>query len=351
MLKVAPPETESSPLLQPVFAPQLQTQPQGQTVTATVVAQTSSGQPLLETADGGALLVNQRVSSPIGTEITLQRLTPDQAQNIVQSSPVAQPQNPSGAPARSSPSLPPLSDVPLTIARQQPWPALTQLLTTLGGSSPVASAFIRQAIPTLGPGFAQAFTAFLTRGDGTATYPPAPGTLTVPLTGSGQARGVDPQELKTALLQIASDFSSAAAKTGAALQPQAWQSYQVPVLTDYGISMAQLFMRQQSDIVDDDAGRQGAAASTRFLLEISPSQLGPVQLDGLLRKTTTRVDRLDLIVRTEFAVPPDAAGQMSAMFQSTMGATGMVGNLGFQVGPENFVLPSSDSDQHYRSGV
>ena len=336
VLKVG--STSDNSALQPV--PSYVNQSQGQMMTATVIAQTSSGQPLLEMSDGGAVLVNQRVSSPIGTELTLQRLTPDEAQDAAAASP---------GPQVQGNAVPPLSDVPLSIARQQPWPALTQLMTVLAAASPAAASFIRQAIPALGPGFAQAFTAFVTHGDSAATtYPPADGTLAIPLTGNAHAAGI--QDLKAALLQIGTDFTASATKANPAAQPQSWQTYQVPVLTDYGITMAQLFVRQQADIVDDEPVKQ-KPASTRFLLEISPSQLGPVQLDGLLRKTTTRVDRLDLIVRTAFAVPPDAAGQMTAMFQSTLGATGMAGNLGFQIGAENFVLPTSDENTHYRSGI
>jgi hypothetical protein len=313
-----------------------------QTLTATVVAQTGSGQPLLATSEG-ALLVNQAVATTIGTEIVLQRLTPAQAAAQPAAAQIGQLQN---QPVTAGPA--PLNDVPLTIARSQPWPALTQLLSTLATAAPAASAYIRQAIPNPASAtFAQAFTAFITAKSFPSSGPlPPPGALTVAMTPPGQAsmRTADPQDFKATLLQLGADLTTSALKSSPpspAAQP--WQSYQVPILTDYGITMAQLFLRQQTDEVDDEAGKRSTAKSTRFLIEVSPSQLGPVQLDGLLRKMPTNTLRLDLIVRTEFVVPSRPAVEMADLFQGALGATGIVGGLSFQTGPENFVLPESDT--------
>ncbi len=318
----------------------------GQTVTATVVAQTQSGQPLLATASG-ALLVDQAVSTSVGTGLVLQRLSPEQAAAQPQAAPQGGAPGPS---ARSAPGPAPLNDVPLSIARQQPWPALTQLLGTLDRAAPDASAFIRQAIPTMGSGFVQAFTTFLSRSDQSFPMPPAmQDALKVALSPSQPGTT---QELRSALVQMTADLLTTATKGAAsAAVPQSWHNYQVPVLTDYGIGMAQLYVRQQLDEVDDQPGRRTGTSSTRFLVEISPSTLGPVQLDGLLRKDQTQMGRLDLIVRTEFAVSPEAGTEMEQLFQNALGATGMSGKLGFQTGPETFVLPASGADPQYRGGA
>jgi hypothetical protein len=95
---------------------------------------------------------------------------------------------------------------------------------------------------------------------------------------------------------------------------------------------------------------------TRFLVEVHPATLGPVQLDGLVQKESYKEGQaanphLDLVVRTETDLPPQAASEMGVLFDSALGATGVTGRLTFQSGRDSFVLPESGAAPAYRREV
>ena len=80
--------------------------------------------------------------------------------------------------------------------------------------------------------------------------------------------------------------------------------------------------------------------TTRFLLEVHPSQLGPVQLDGLIRQGVQAAQlqtHLDLIVRSEALIPSGDAIELQGLFIQSLEATGLTGRLSFQEGRGNFV--------------
>ncbi len=349
VLSVEPPDPPSAPLAlgqAPPARMALQT-PQAAsqgptTLSATVVAQTPGGQPLLETEDG-PLLVHQAVATSVGTGLVLQKL-PDQP--VAGSAAVVPGQLSSGAPAA-------LDRTPLTISRQPSWPALTQTLASLDRALPGASGFLAGAVPALGGGFVQAFVRFLSAGNSSLATQDAPqlGTARLP-DGSPSPEGIDPRvELRAAVTQLAADIGLDGKAQGTVPRADAWHGYQVPMMTDQGINMAQLFVRQMIDPVDDEPGQRKAAPSTRFVVEIHPQRLGPVQLDGLLRNGQGRIERLDLIVRTEFNVPEAASEEMESLFRSALSSSDMTGKLGFQSGQERFVLPQSDGGPHYSGKV
>ena len=89
------------------------------------------------------------------------------------------------------------------------------------------------------------------------------------------------------------------------------------------------------------------AASTRFLVEISPSRLGPVQLDGLLRGQRDGLTRLDMVVRSATDLDEDQTREVDRLFKAALSAVGLKGTLVMQPGRHGFVLPQSDEPHRF----
>lgn len=78
---------------------------------------------------------------------------------------------------------------------------------------------------------------------------------------------------------------------------------------------------------DDPAGRRKRRGK-RFQIDLELSQLGPVQLEGMMN-----VKRFDLALRTYRALPREARAEAVKVFEAACQASGLVGSLTLQSGP------------------
>lgn len=101
----------------------------------------------------------------------------------------------------------------------------------------------------------------------------------------------------------------------------AWQALFVPVLDGLQLRRISFFARRPPDDGEDDERKP-----TRFLVEVEPSAIGPLQLDGFFSER-----RLDLIVRSEKALDAAWRDELRALYARTLGALDMAGELSFQV--------------------
>ncbi len=323
------------------------------TVAGTVIASTPGGQPILALPTG-TLLVNEPASVKSGATVVLQPL------GSVEDLEAAH-----GGGATPAP-------LPLAFAGKELWPALAQTLKTLGALEPEQASALQAAIPRLttpsgapAANFPAALVSFLT-GDSEKSIAMAAlpaGTL------ASQASANDTvNSLRAALSQAVLDLADIATGTAGHAAQQVpnqimggWQNYPIPVLTGAEIAMLQLYVRRHIDPEEDEEkdapGKpKRRRAMTRFLVEVHPATLGPVQLDGLVQKESYKEGQaanphLDLVVRTETDLPPQAASEMGVLFDSALGATGVTGRLTFQSGRDSFVLPESGAAPAYRREV
>lgn len=96
-------------------------------------------------------------------------------------------------------------------------------------------------------------------------------------------------------------------------------------------------LRQFSFYVHEDGHKKQKkddpdAWARRFLIDVSLSRLGPVQVDGLVHKR-----KLDLIVRTDNALPDDLRQDLRQVFHKSMEDIQYAGSLIFQIGKRSFV--------------
>lgn len=130
----------------------------------------------------------------------------------------------------------------------------------------------------------------------------------------------------TPLLDQADSEFSQLANLARNTSSQGWQSVFFPIMTGEQIQMARLFVRRDRKNSDNATG----ADDTRFMVEVELSQLGELQLDGLVRKSSSRKAVFDLIIRSETALPREMQQEIIAIYDSAGELTDFTGTLLFQ---------------------
>jgi hypothetical protein len=105
---------------------------------------------------------------------------------------------------------------------------------------------------------------------------------------------------------------------------EAWRTLLVPVLDGEHIGQLGFFVHHPPE----DGERGDASQPVRFLVEASPSAVGPLQIDGL-----SIAHRLDLVVRSHKALPEGWRDEIRTLYADAVAALGLSGGIEFQVTP------------------
>ncbi len=95
---------------------------------------------------------------------------------------------------------------------------------------------------------------------------------------------------------------------------------------------------------EEEESDQGA----RFVIDLNLSQLGRLQLDGLLKKENRQ---FDLIIRSDNYLPPEIQNNIRGIFQKAMELTNNTGGLTFQAAPANFLSIQAHSAASAQTGL
>lgn len=130
------------------------------------------------------------------------------------------------------------------------------------------------------------------------------------------------------LKKLESDFSQISDK---AKSPNStdWKIAYVPLQDNGDIRQIRLAERDH----EDEAANSKEDPGVRFVIDLSLSRLGPMQLDGLSKDTHKK---FDLIIRTHKALPAPMRRDILAIYNESMDAINFAGRLTFQVTP-NFI--------------
>jgi hypothetical protein len=217
------------------------------------------------------------------------------------------------------------------------WPALTEAVEALAAADPTAARHLIAALlPRLDARLATTVLFFLSALRG------------------GDVRGWLGDAAVRALNRTRPDLSTRLGddfrKLGrAADEPVStdWRITPVPLFTGAEIELIRLWTRRHDDPAgDDDDNRR--SQDQRFVVDVSLSRLGRLQLDGLVRDAGRR---LDLIVRTESPLAPAMRDHIRGLFGDTGALTGLTGGVGFQAAPPNFVDVAAEPPAGHRPGV
>lgn len=202
-----------------------------------------------------------------------------------------------------------------------------QSLTTLG----VAWTALEDAHTVLTTAEAGAATSF------TASAIPAPGpNLTTGMVfllnalfhgnlqewlGRDALRVLESSEKSVLLSRLSEDFGQLSRLASEPVNGE-WRVAMLPLLDDGVLQQIRFYLRHHDAERGDGADLEG----TRFVVEASLSELGPLQLDGLVRP-----GRFDLMVRSHSMLPPATQDDITVLFEAANAEFSATGNIGFQV--------------------
>lgn len=109
-----------------------------------------------------------------------------------------------------------------------------------------------------------------------------------------------------------------------------WRIFMIPFMNGEQLEQIRLFTRAQAE--DDDDAEHGPG--TRFVIDVTLSKLGHIQLDGLV---DTAHRRMDMVVRSDAHLPPDMRNDIRHLYEMSGDITGFRGGVGFQAQPANFI--------------
>ncbi len=135
------------------------------------------------------------------------------------------------------------------------------------------------------------------------------------------------------LARIREDVQSARQTGG---ENNDWRSYQLPFLNGQEIEPIRLHLHHPED---DDGKPDPDQATKRFLIDLDLSNIGPLQIDGLIGDQS-----LDLILRTTVPMPGNFMDDLNLIYITALEAVGKTGRLTFRHDePLIEILPAAES--------
>ena len=116
-----------------------------------------------------------------------------------------------------------------------------------------------------------------------------------------------------------------------------WRSYPIPFVNGQEIEQIRLYVKRKAESDDDDF--EPPDQGSRFILDLDLTNMGRLQLDGLVR---TSQKQFDLILRTDNPLHQMLQNGIRGIFQKAIEQTGHMGGLTFQAAPAIFTDIQSD---------
>lgn len=152
------------------------------------------------------------------------------------------------------------------------------------------------------------------------------------LVGEAESRRIEQAEGPGPLLRAAAEFTDLARAAGGEPVPTGWRSVPLPFFDGRDIVPIVVFVQRQAP-PPDDAGdeneqkkQRGAKGGSRFIVELTLSELGPLQIDGFAQGA-----RIDTVLRSRRALPVETRDALAARYAEVLAAAGLSGALGFQL--------------------
>jgi hypothetical protein len=134
---------------------------------------------------------------------------------------------------------------------------------------------------------------------------------------------------------LSDDFDKLSAQAKDTL-PGNWRSISIPLRYEDQVSQMQFYVRHQNDQEQGEKGQSGSKPSTRFILNLSLSRMGAVQLDGYIHKKS-----FDVILRTEDKLPFDMRQELMKRFAQGLDQVQMQGGISFQTRQQGWMVPEA----------
>lgn len=203
------------------------------------------------------------------------------------------------------------------------WPAMRQLIAVLSGiDRGMAQSLLTSIVPQPNRKLGAAVTFLLSAlrgGD-------ARGWL-----GGDVAQALERHGQLQLLEQLERDFKGQRDALDSSLSGD-WRPYSLPFVDATGQHLLRLHVRPIHGDEQGAGGQRDDNKGSRFLIDVTLSRLGPIQLDGLVRS-----GRFDLILRSHQPLEPEVRANLIEVFRNSLETVGFSGGLGFQSGAKSWV--------------
>jgi hypothetical protein len=262
-----------------------------------VIAHAPNGQAIISAGDN-TLFVRQQVNWPVGTKllVSLPHATGLQEADLV---------------------------MPGTIKPNE-WPALKQLLDTLGNADPaLRNQFVQNKIPQPNQQMGGALIFLMSamrQGD---------------MSGWIGEKGIGALDRagKRELLKILTEELRGNLRSSSDTIVGEWRHYHLPFLDPQGLAALNIYVHRDPRQGHNQQTQQGdAAKQTRFLIDLNFTRLGAMQLDGFVQPK-----RFDLILRSANDLGLSLEKELQNIFSNTLIAIDYAGRLNFQHGRANWI--------------
>ena len=113
-------------------------------------------------------------------------------------------------------------------------------------------------------------------------------------------------------------------KKAADRQETPWKSFDIPFLTGTAVEPVSLYLQRPPEDLDRRSSGQKAGGGVRFVVDLSLSRLGKIQLEGLANRQNRT---FSLTIRTQNALPDGAEAHIKSIFTQTLSALSYAGGV------------------------
>jgi hypothetical protein len=135
---------------------------------------------------------------------------------------------------------------------------------------------------------------------------------------------------------LSSDFDKLSTQSKNIL-PGNWRAVSIPLRHESQISQMQFYVRRQHDQEQDKKSGANKPA-TRFILNVTLSRMGALQLDGFIQKKN-----FDIILRTDEKLPFDMRQELMKRFAQGLDQVQMQGGISFQTRQQGWMMPEAQN--------
>lgn len=206
-----------------------------------------------------------------------------------------------------------------TLVQSKSWGTLDEALKAIATIDPARYQQIQQNIPQPGPKLTNQLLFFMNalKGGDIKSF-----------MGDTTSRILE-NERPAMMNRLTTDFQ-AMARLVDEPQQNDWRLALIPLMNDGALEQIKMYYRHRHRKGPEHNEDEG----TRFVLDFDLSNMGHVQIDGLMK---TDNQNLDLIIRTDIPLPPEMRSDMGEIFTAAQEYTGIAGTLAFQAAPGHFV--------------
>lgn len=130
---------------------------------------------------------------------------------------------------------------------------------------------------------------------------------------------------------------------------QDWRTTAFPLSWQNEIHKVVIHYRKENNSGDNQ--KDGNGGKTRFVMDLTLSNIGKIQIDGLFQGNINSSARLDIILRTTQGFSQATKMEMRQIYKNALGETKITGDLSFQDQENQWVRVSSSSNTGFSENI